>query len=376
MPSAWTALVPHRTRAALLIALAAFVAVTTLRTHPSPAVTAALGGFIASMLSLGWLTSLPSRIRPALLAMGVLMSALLVYAQPNGPGFLGVFPTVSSAALMLETGQSAAVLAISLVSLPAAWTLRTGHPNLQGILQVNFGVVGFFLVATVARRFHEGGVEKEALLAELSETRAAHAQAAALGERQRLAREMHDVLAHTLSGLVLNLEGARMLAARRQDPESLEATLDRAHGLAKTGLVEARRAIGMLRDDDLPGPERLPGLAAEFQTDTGVACSVETAGEARELGPEARLTLYRVAQEALTNIRKHAQAERVVLALTYGTGATSLVITDWETGHCPSTGHGSGYGIAGMRERAALLGGSLEAGPTPDGFRVALQVPR
>ena len=110
----------------------------------------------------------------------------------------------------------------------------------------------------------------ERLLEELEQTRQAQVQAAALAERQRLVREMHDVLAHSLSGLVLQLEGARLLAVRQDgDPQVIDAVA-RAHQLAKLGLGEARRAIGMLRDDQLPGPERLPALVSDFQRYAGV----------------------------------------------------------------------------------------------------------
>src|SRR5437763_5635549 len=112
---------------------------------------------------------------------------------------------------------------------------------------------------------------------------------------------MHDVLAHSLSGLVLQLEGARLLVARDGASPEVAAAVERAHHLARAGLGEARRAIGMLRDDELPGLERLPALARDFERDTGVPCHVEITGSERELGSEARLTVYRVAQEALTN---------------------------------------------------------------------------
>src|SRR6202035_2212841 len=97
--------------------------------------------------------------------------------------------------------------------------------------------------------------QAERLLTELQETRAAQAQAARLAERQRLAREMHDVLAHSLSGLMLQLEGARMLAAGDPGDPRLPGIIEHAHALGKSGLDEARRAIGVLRDDVLPGPE-------------------------------------------------------------------------------------------------------------------------
>jgi signal transduction histidine kinase len=99
-------------------------------------------------------------------------------------------------------------------------------------------------------------------------------------------------------------------------------------------------------------------------------------GEDRELGSDGRLTLYRVAQEALTNIRKHAQAERVELHLAYEPSGTRLTVEDFEgDGARPPPADGTGYGLTGMRERAELLGGTLTAGPTGEGFRVELWVP-
>ena len=106
----------------------------------------------------------------------------------------------------------------------------------------------------------------------MEETRDAELRAAALAERQRLAREMHDVLAHSLSGLVVQLEGARLLALSDPTDGRLAATIDRAHQLARSGLDEARQAIGMLRDDELPGPDKLAALARSFEADSGVPC--------------------------------------------------------------------------------------------------------
>jgi signal transduction histidine kinase len=132
----------------------------------------------------------------------------------------------------------------------------------------------------------------------------------------------------------------------------------------------------MLRDDALPGPRRLADLAAEFEADTGVACQVTVTGTEAELGADARLTVYRVVQEALTNIRKHAQASRVELRLAYEPRGIRLIIEDFDgCGERPAPAEGTGYGLTGMRERAELLGGTLTAGPTDSGFRVELQVP-
>jgi signal transduction histidine kinase len=220
-------------------------------------------------------------------------------------------------------------------------------------------------------------------MAQMEETRDAELRAAALSERQRLAREMHDVLAHSLSGLVVQLEGARMLALSDPADGRLAATIDRAHQLARSGLEEARRAIGVLRDDELPGPDKLAALAGLFQADTGLPCRYTETGlqipaPAAELRPAVKLALYRVTQEALTNIRKHAHPEQVEVRLEYLRGEVNLVVEDFAAADDkpgPNGFTGGGYGLTGMRERAELLGGTLTAGPTGHGFRVDLRIP-
>ena len=188
---------------------------------------------------------------------------------------------------------------------------------------------------------------------------------------------MHDVLAHSLSGLMLQLEGARMLAADNPSDPRLPGIIERAHHLGKSGLEEARRAIGMLRDDELPGPERLASLAAQFQEVSGVPCRFTVSGQAYDLPSEARLAVYRVAQEALTNITRHARPERVEMHLGYEPRRTRLTVENFATDKEPPrpAGDGPGYGLAGMRERAELLGGELTTAMTRGGFRVELRVP-
>ena len=366
----------------LAIAAIAVVVAGAFNTHPAPGlrgdhavVSVALIAFAAGTITVVQLREAPSTVLLPLTAVVVLAAATLVGLQPDGPGFLGVFPAVCVAALRLPTRAAAAVAGLAVAALAAAWAVGAGHRPLIGIVLNEFGVAAFFLLALFARRYREANERAQRLIAELNETRAAQAEAAALAERQRLAREMHDVLAHSLSGLVLNLEGARLLVERTGEAEATNA-IGRAQRLAKTGLEEARRAIGMLRGDALPGPERLADLAADFEADTGIACTFQSDGDKRELSSDGRLTLYRVAQEALTNIRKHATPDRVEVHLAYQPAGTELTVEDHASnGGRPPPGDGTGYGLTGMRERAELLGGGLTAGPISDGFRVALWIP-
>ena len=367
----------------LAVAVIAFVVITSFQARPAPGgqgealgVAVGLIVFCGATIAAMWLTQAGSAVQLAVLVIAVVSAAALIGLQGNGAAFLGVFPAVCLAALVLPVRLSALVAGVAAAAVSVAW-LANGRAPIAGIVLNDFGILAFFLLSLFARRLRESNQRAELLLAELEQTRAAQAQAAALAERQRLAREMHDVLAHSLSGLVLNLEGARLLAAQGGADSQVGEAIDRAHRLAKTGLEEARRAIGMLRDDALPGPERLADLAAEFEADTGVPCKVAVTGDSeRDLGTDGRLTFYRVAQEALTNIRKHAHADRVEIRLAYEPSGTRLTIEDF--GSCrdrPAPADGTGYGLTGMRERAELLGGTLTAGPTGGGFLVELWVP-
>jgi len=246
--------------------------------------------------------------------------------------------------------------------------------NPSGLLSSAVGLTFAYLAASGYRRLREEKRKTEALLQEVLAGRDAQVRAAALDERARIAREIHDILAHTLSALAVQLEGTRLLVEQRPgDPAALSA-LERAGGLARDGLEETKRAVGALRGDALPGPEELPRLAADFERDTGVLCLLTVVGEPVALSPEARLALYRTAQEALTNVRKHATASAVAIRLRYDAREAELTVENQGV-PCPAPMTGGGHGLEGMRERAELARGRLEVGPTPTGFKVRLWLP-
>ena len=364
-----------------LVAVAFLIAVT-FRAHPAPgwhgdhlAVTATLIGFGLGLLGFEPVAAKPGVTRLGMLLLMIGGAATLVALQPDGPGFLGMIPPISASAFRLERRAAVAVAGLALAAVAVGAAIGRGRPADPVILD-ELALASYWALSAFASRFIRADQRSQFMIAQLEETRAAQAQAAALGERQRLAREMHDVLAHSLSGLVLTLEGARLMAQRQGPDPQIEDAITRAHRLAKTGLEEAQRAIGMLRGDALPGPEALDRLSTDFQSDTGVPCQLITEGKDRELASDVRLTVYRVAQEALTNIRKHAAPDRVELRLTYESNGTRLTVEDFQTlKHPPPPGGGTGYGLTGMRERAELLGGTLTAGPTTAGFRVELWAP-
>jgi len=239
----------------------------------------------------------------------------------------------------------------------------------------NLGFLIFaFLLLYGARRLRDEQFRVRTLLAELEARRDRDLEAAKVQERTRLARDIHDVLAHSLTALIVQLDGARMLLTEERASEEALGSVLRARHLAQEGLDETRRAVGTLRGESAPGARMLAGLVKDFERDSGLQCDYSVDGEPVELASPAQLALYRTAQEALTNVRKHAPANRVQVHLRYATGGAELIVDDFGDAPVP-TPNGEGYGLEGMRERAELLGGSLQAGPRDTGFRVRLWLP-
>jgi signal transduction histidine kinase len=195
-----------------------------------------------------------------------------------------------------------------------------------------------------------------------------------LAERNHLARELHDVLAHTLAALSLQLEAfATVVDDQPQSSPAVREQLERTRRLVREGLDEARVAVRALRDDALPLDERLRVLSGQQNV------TFMTSGPPRPLPGEVVLALFRVAQEALTNVMKHAAGAPTSAGLHYGAESVTLVV---ENAGAPQNGRGSslgetggGFGLRGIAERLALLGGSVEAGPTADGWRVTATAP-
>lgn len=358
------------------------LALTAVRARPGPslsgrglATSAALLGFALGAVGVFGTLRRVGYFHVAFVGLMAVSSAVLMWLQPSGPGSVGVFLSALLVSLRLPSRAGVPLSVGSFLGV-AGIAVATGRGPGVALLTVLGAFVG---MGYLANQLGEANNQAEQLLIQLEQSRSAEARAAGLAERQRLAREMHDVLAHSLSGLTLQLEGARMLAAGEgADPRLLDV-LERAHRLSRTGLDEARRAIGMLRDQELPGPERLAGLAAQFQLDRNIPCHFAVHGNQCAVGPQVSLALYRVAQEALTNIAKHSQAERVELILAYEPNSVRVLVEDFSSrnGTLPivASEPGAGYGLTGMRERAELLGGKLTTEAKPGGFRVELEVP-
>jgi signal transduction histidine kinase len=359
-----------------LILLVACIAIT-FSTHPYPRFHGRDAVVLVSFVALvaAAITAHPERAnvprRQVTLALiGVIVASdVLGSAQPHGIWFVGAYFAVIVGALKLDRRSSWLLLAFAVIPITAGYLAKDQVGGAAGFLS---GIIPWFFAM---RLLHYVSDQRN----ELQASREAEAKAAADAERGRLSREMHDVLAHSLSALALQLETTRLLARSRGVDEEVTRAVDRAHHLAASGLDEARRAIATERGDELPGPERIGALADAFAEQSGLPVAVEVHGEPRELGPEARLAVYRTAQEALTNVRRHATAERVEVELNYLPESTVLVVEDHAIEGSPPPIEvamaGGGYGLTGMRERAELLGGELRAEPTTAGFRVELRLP-
>jgi len=368
----------------LAVVLGVLVVASALQTDPTPALHG--NGLIVLVVLVAFVVLLAFGViyrtryvdpppSPYLLPAIGLLALVLAVVQPDGAGVLALYITIGIACARLEPRRAIPLFTGGIVVASALHELIARDGTWSDTIIADASAIIFFFMGYLSRQFRMGQARAEQLVEELEASRDAQAQAVTLRERQHLAREMHDVLAHSLSALAVQLEGTRLLARSTGADPSVVDAVERSHHLAKGGLDEARRAIEALRGGDMPGPDRLPALADQFREQTGVETALAFDGEPRELPSEARLAVYRTAQEALTNVRRHAEAERVDLRLRYADDGTWLTVEDRGRPAADEAEDGLGYGLTGMRERAELLGGRLAAAPTSDGFRVELFLP-
>ena len=326
-------------------------------------------------LGLYWRRRHPTRVLAINLTTGI---AIVALDMPMV--VLGLAPLVAiySAAASMAKPRRAWVLAAAMVGLGAIEALSGFDNDTSTVIGNVVGVFGVWLVGTMVHDRTEYVRALEARTTELQKAREELAVSAVREERVRIARELHDVVAHSLSMISVQSTAAahviddKPAEARR----ALTAIADASH----SALDEMRRLLGVLRDDHYdaslvpaPGLGELEPLLAQVRA-AGPEVQTERKGTPVELSPGLDLTAYRIVQESLTNVVKHANADRVTLTLTYA--PEDLVIEVVDDGRAAPTNGRRGLGIEGMRERAAMFGGALEAGPLPSGgFRVVARLP-
>ncbi len=342
----------------------------------SPAAVAVVALTIVALT--GWIASLDDRLVgpplvAALLATG-LAGAALDLIHPSGPGFILAF--MAMAGLGLRVPRRAAIIGggIVLAAASAAEALTSEHP-VSAALNLAMGA-GFLLLATAfAAANRDARARAEELLRAQQEAKAATERAAVLSERSRLARELHDILAHTMSGLSVQLEGARLMAERTSADPRLVQQIAAAQVATRSGLVNARQAVATLRGDRLPGWQDVAELVEQARL-RGLVATMTVVGEPHAVSGQTDLTLYRCVQESLTNATKHAgPGSHVAVTVTWSDEAVVVEVVDDGGGQVLAPPPSGGYGLGGLAERAAALGGHCESGPHARGWRVRMSLP-
>jgi signal transduction histidine kinase len=300
-----------------------------------------------------------------------LLSGLLGGLSPRNAGSVLPYVAVGYMGAKLRPLVSTAVAAGTLVVLAAGLALG-GTTSFWILLFVPVALLG----GMMRRAYNQRVEQTQQLLVQTERATQAEARSAALGERARIAREIHDVLAHSLAALAVQLEAADALLSTGRT-ERAQQVVRQSRQLAREGLAETKQAVMALRDGAAsPLPDALAALVGTYGLNGRAGVRVD--GEPVELTPDARFALYRIAQEALTNATKHAPGAPVRVELAYRPAEVVLTVTNDagpDPAERPLTDTGGGYGLTGMHERVEPLGGELEAGPVDGGWRVTAKIP-
>ncbi|MBE1489893.1 sensor histidine kinase [Plantactinospora soyae] len=274
--------------------------------------------------------------------------------------FAALCPPVQRVILMLGT------LVGVIVSVPPEKLLEFGPSGIAFLVAYAMGV------SARARR------DRIAMLEERAHRLAEEQDASAARERERIAREVHDILAHSMSLVVVQAEAGPVVV--RTDPGKAEEVFDTISATAREALTQLRRTLGVLRAEGpvrapLPDLDAVPPLV-EGARRAGLVATLEEHGERRPVPADLGVTAYRIVQESLTNTLRHAGAGQVRVRLDWADAVLRLEVSDDGRGR-PGAGRPDGHGLVGMRERVSAVGGVLTTGPGPDGtgFRVAATLP-
>jgi signal transduction histidine kinase len=306
-------------------------------------------------------------------------------AAGGGLAVLAVIPAVYSVTATSTRRESLTGVGAAVATIEAGALSAAGGPDWGAALVALALAAAGWLAGenTRARRTYLGGMLERAAERERDQ----QAQRAGAEERLRIARELHDVVAHAMSLIAVRSGVARVVLDARPD-EAREA-LGIIEDTSRQALAEMRLLVGVLREHETqdaqadrepaPGLADLPGLVSRI-SEASVSVDLRVEGEPRPLSPGVDLSAYRIAQEALTNVVQHAAPAAAELTLRYRPAEVVIEVTDDgrsrpRTASAGPARDGTGHGIAGMRERAAVYGGELLAEPTASGFRVLARIP-
>jgi signal transduction histidine kinase len=322
------------------------------------------------------------RRRFPLVVWALILAGVVAQALASGDSFEGLYLLVplglGSYALAAFSGRRRALAGLALfIAVYSIYALEDHNIRRGGQQAWSGAFIGLLVLAVwLAGVFVSSRREAAVLMAEAAEVRR-EAEAAVAEERLRIARELHDIISHTVSVIGLQAGAAERMLDR--DPERARQPLQSIQERARESVLELRRLFGMLREAEeraelTPQPRLAQlGLLLEQVRAAGLEVELHVEGAPQPLPPGVELSAYRIVQEALTNVLKHARASRAEVLLRYCVRALELEVTDDGTG---APANGSGHGLIGMRERAALYGGTLTAGRQPNGgFHVMAQLP-
>jgi signal transduction histidine kinase len=330
-----------------------------------------------------------------LAAVPVLAFGLWAFAPKMPLAAVSVFVVVPTVVAQRSGDLEPVMFNACLLAFAAArWSSSVGAAASLGVLAAASPVVvalvqdpsevavGIWTVAIVFTWVVGRAVARqEQLVLQLEGTRRQLAEQALLAERRRIARDVHDFVGHGLAAVLLQVTSARHVL--RRDAEAAEEALRSAEDVGRRSMDELRRTVGLLRSDDeagvampVPRASEIPTLVDQARAG-GLAVELRTRGDLSRIPPGVGLAVYRIAQEALANAARHAPRARTILGLELADGRLELVA---ETNGPVLAGEASErerprYGLIGMQERAAALGGEFAAGPTPDGWRVRCELP-
>jgi signal transduction histidine kinase len=301
-------------------------------------------------------------------------------AQGHGGALIG-FSAMAVLAAGAETSSMSGWLVIATGVLAAEIGAVIFNATAGAVFGYPLILVAAFIAGRNRRAYVLQAEQSASMLAQLEQLRTEQRNVAVLDERNRIAREIHDVLAHSLGALGIQIQAVRAVLTDSGDVERAVTLLTQAQRMASDGLVETRRAVQALRGDATRLDAQITNLVQTHRErhDTAVGLSIE--GEPTDLTPEATVALIRTAQEALVNAAKHAPHQPVQIVLRYDDDLLALAITNPlgdSKGALPSSmgGVNGGYGLTGMRERLLLIRGTLAAGPDDGCWSVRAEVPR
>jgi signal transduction histidine kinase len=350
-------------------------------THMTGPRAAVFGSYAVSIGALAVRRRFP--LAAAVVVATALSLEWLVSGAPEGFGVFAIPVVAAYTVAAYEDRRRALAGLMALFVMCLLWTIRDPVPaslraHVLTSLWLSPVVIGWLLGAYLrTRRLYVRELHERADRAELE--REERAQAAVASERTRIARELHDILAHNVSVMVVQAEAADEMLDRDM-PDRARTPIWKIQETGRAALTDMRRMLGILREADSepaltpqPGIANLQLLLAQVR-ESGLPVELEVRGEPELLPPGVDLSAYRIVQEALTNALKYAGPAHARVVVQFSRGSLGLEIDDDGIGG--PAGSDGGHGLVGMRERVAIFGGHIEAGPKPGGgYRVRARLP-